>query len=327
MLTGCGTSSAIKSAQEFGSLSEQFEDNTNKLANDIYDSCIRRVRYIQMDDPVSNDARDEALKQCEELNKPASEQARDANRVMIDYMRAVGELASDNIVSFDDQFTKIEESLNNFSIPTGSGTNVSLPEGFAKTGVKIANFIFSWAAKSYREGTLREAITCTDEPVQTYTSGLKYAFQEGYINGLLQQELFRVNSYYNDYAALLRARKGTDQEFRDLQKESFDAIQPVLQKRNAALSYIEIIDATANAHADLAKLFLKHRNPPADSVCQAYFGADQTNKALSSKTQKSFNNADSALTVEELTEVKQIATDYQKEVEPLLSRMSEELNN
>ena len=62
------------------------------------------------------------------------------------------------------------------------------------------------ATDDFRKGTLKKAILCTDQPFQDYTKGLSFLFEEAYLNGILDQELFRVQSYYNFYAAILRRR-------------------------------------------------------------------------------------------------------------------------
>ncbi|MBD3886596.1 hypothetical protein IFO70_33540 [Phormidium tenue FACHB-886] len=332
ILNGCGSNSSIESAQKFGELATEFENNTNKLADDIYDSCVRRIQYIQVDTERSNQARNEALAQCETFNKAVSQQAKDANSVVTDYVTAIGKLASDDVVSFDAQFERIKTSLSNFSIPvekeTATGTeivSVTLPPTAITTGTSIANFIFGWASNQFRQGTLREAITCTDRPLNTYITGLEHAFRAGYVEGLLNQELFRVNSYYDYYAALLRTRGGSDEEFRRLQNESYNAIATVLQRRNAAVSYMAILDKTASAHAALAKLFLGNQTPPSESSCINYLNADQLDTTLFNS--QGWQVSESRFTVEELAQIRQIAATYQAEVKPLLIQMDKALED
>jgi hypothetical protein len=67
MLSSCGADPAIKSAQEFGAMSAQFRDNTNKLADDIYDSCIRRVQYYRTDINALRQQRNQAWQGCEQF--------------------------------------------------------------------------------------------------------------------------------------------------------------------------------------------------------------------------------------------------------------------
>lgn len=324
---GCGSSLSLQEAQKFGAMASRFEENTNKLADDIYNSCVRRTRYYQLDTSDGNDARNRALTDCEELNKPASDKARDANKIVVDYIKAIGGLASDEVIAFDDELDKLTESLNNFSIPiprdsqraAGEDTTRPLSSDEFNSGLSIARFIFRWATNDFREGTLREAITCTEQPFQIYTSGLEATFRQGYIEGILEQELFRVNSYYDAYAALLRAANGTDIEFRQLEGESFSAVETVLQRRNAAFSYISIIDDTAEAHSKLAKLFLDGAAPPTESSCATYFNISNSDSiSIGSEEQISRGFT---LTNEELVKVREIMIEYQEKVEPSLIQM------
>ncbi|NEP63238.1 MAG: hypothetical protein F6K31_41100 [Symploca sp. SIO2G7] len=326
IISSCGTSSTIQSAQKFGELASRFEENTNNLADDIYNSCIRKIQFFQVDTSESNEARDVALKDCNDLNKPTARQARDANKLVTDYIRAIAKLASDDVVSFDNELDKVKESLDNLSIPISSGNTLSLPSNAVDGGISIAKFLFRWATADFREGVLKEAVVCTDKPFQVYTEGLKFVFDEAYINGILDQELFRVQSYYNYYAALLRQNPdgpARDRAFRQLQTESFNAIQPVLERQDAALAYISIIGKTSNTHSELAKLFSDGEDSPDLSSCSTYFGDDSS---ISVSTQfvgqKTLN---SELTIDELITVKKIILDYQEEIEPLLIQMEESL--
>ena len=324
IIGSCGTDPVIRSAQVFGSESANFQENTNKLADDIYDSCLRRVQYFRTDIARLRKLRKQEWDKCENLNKPAALKARAANQLVVDYMESIGKLASDDIVSFDDEFNNINNALKGLSIPVNGGA-VTLPSGSVDTGTKIANFIFNWVTSAFRKGTLTEAITCTDQPLQTYTEGLQAALQEGYINGILQQELDQANNYYDDYAGILYDQNGSGSDFNNLSKESYSAIVPILQRRNAALSYISIIKKTANTHAELAKLFLDGREPPSESTCSEYFAQSKPESRAISPGEK--NNKQAELSPEQLTLVSQILISYQNEVEPLLTQMEKDLQD
>ena len=322
--SSCGTNPGIQVAQNFGALSDQFKDNANKLANDIYDSCIRRVRYIQVDTLEGNQSRDTAFNQCEELNKPTAADARNANQVIINYMEAIGRLASDEVVSFDDQFDRIETSLNQFSIPINDGNTtrfITLPQGSVSTGVQIANFIFGWVTNRIREGSLKEAITCTNKSFQAYVDGLESTFRDGYIDGILAQEQSRVVSYYNYYAALLRAQDGSDKDFRSLQQESFESIESVLNRRNAALLYLDVIGSTSNAHAEVAEVFLDGDPAPSKSYCNSTYFAQSD----SGTEEVGVLAGEDYLTIQESVRVEKIISNYQRDIAPLLAQMQEEL--
>ena len=103
-----------------------FESNTDKLADDLYSSCLRRISYFSVQEGTPT--RDAALADCQKMNKPAVGEAKSANKIVTNYAISIGKLASDDIVKFDEEFDGIKNALNNFSIPTSNGS-VSLPPG------------------------------------------------------------------------------------------------------------------------------------------------------------------------------------------------------
>lgn len=74
-------------------MSCQFREDTNKLADDIYDSCIRRVEFFRTDTSSLREARDQGWRNCDSFNKPAAVNARVAKQVFVDYMEAIGRLS------------------------------------------------------------------------------------------------------------------------------------------------------------------------------------------------------------------------------------------
>ncbi|GBF78625.1 hypothetical protein AsFPU1_0014 [Aphanothece sacrum FPU1] len=322
MISSCGTDPAIQSAQSFGLMAADFENNTDKLAEDIYNSCIRKLSYFSVASSQGTTQRDNALANCQTLNKPAVGEAKNANKIVTDYGTSIGKLAVDDIVKFDDEFNNIKNALNKFSIPSANG-NVTLPQGAVNTGTQIANLIFGWVVSQERKGTLREAIICTDKPLQTYTKGLENAFRDGYINGVLNDEEDRAKSYYDFYITQLR-QLGTSRDFMELERESSEVLQNFVKRRNAAESYIAIINKTAQAHTKLKDVFLGDSEPPSEEYCNIYLKAKESNStAINSVHQR--NSLDTPLTLKELAQVQKIALNYRKEIEPLLQKMEQEL--
>ncbi len=227
------------------------------------------------------------------------------------------------MVNFDDEFNRIKNALNSLAIPT-SGGNITLPSGAVDTGTQIANFIFSWATNQYRTGVLREAIVCTDAPFQTYSQGLKFIYDRGYINGVLLDEQIEARSYYNFYITRLRST-GTDRDFMELERESSQAEQFFVGQRNLANDYITIIDITAKAHGELKDVFANSSDAPSKEACAVYLEARESDNTTSvDSSEKPVNQP---LTLEELTQVRQIASDYQREIKPILERMEKKLND
>lgn len=326
-LSSCSSDPRIKTAQDFGSMSGKLRDNTNRLADDIYDSCLRRVQFYRTDTSALREVRDEAWKDCDRLNKPAAARTKEANKIAIDYVEAIGRLSTDEVVSFDSQLDTVGASLKALSIPIVAGSPVRLPSAAVDTGVQIASFIANWAANRYRSGKLAEAITCTNEPFQAYTKGLDRALRDGYIEGVLRQELNQAQLFFDDYTAIAKAEGGTWRDFSALSKESYNTVVPLIQRRNAALAYLTIIGKTAKAHAELSKTFLSSPEPrtPESPLCKAYF-ARATNSA---SVLKPFENLAESKNISpyQLMRVNKILIAYRNDVRPLIRRMNDSLGS
>jgi hypothetical protein len=298
VLFGCNTPDpAISSAKQFGMLSSDFSSKTDKLSNDIYDSCLRRISYFSVRQGTTQ--RDKALANCENSNKPTAARTKSATRLVTNYVTSIGSLASDNPTKFDDEFNSLKDSLNR--------------------GTQIANLIFGWVVNQRRKGSLREAIVCTDQPLQEYSTGLNAAFRKGYIDGILEDERKTAISYYDFYLAKLQ-KNGSERDFLELEKSSSQVIQQFAVRRDSAESYIAIIDKTAKMHTELKQIFSENVKPPSETACNAYFQATNSSsaKALPGK-QISYSNL--PLTVKEMAEIRKIALNYQKEIAPLLKKM------
>jgi hypothetical protein len=315
VLFGCNTPDpAISSAKQFGMLSSDFSSKTDKLSNDIYDSCLRRISYFSVRQGTTQ--RDKALANCENSNKPTAARTKSATRLVTNYVTSIGSLASGNPTKFDDEFNSLKDSLNSLSIPNSS---IVISQNTVNKGTQIANLIFGWVVNQRRKGSLREAIVCTDQPLQEYSTGLNAAFRKGYIDGILEDERKTAISYYDFYLAKLQ-KNGSERDFLELEKSSSQVIQQFAVRRDSAESYIAIIDKTAKMHTELKQIFSENVKPPSETACNAYFQATNSSsaKALPGK-QISYSNL--PLTVKEMAEIRKIALNYQKEIAPLLKKM------
>ncbi len=324
-LCSCAASPGVSSAQRFGAMSAQFRDDTNKIANDIYDSCIRRVQFFRTDTVDLRKVRDEAWQDCDRLNKPAAGRAREANQIVVDYADAIGRLASDEVVSYDKELTNVGTALKGLSIPTGSGVPISLPPSAVDSGVKIASFLARWAANRYREGKLSEAVTCTNAPLQAYTKEWGLALNEGYIQGVLQQELDQAKFFYDDYTGKAKREGGTWRDFLGLSKESYNVVLPIIERRNAALSYIAVISRTAKAHEDLTKIFLDGSKPltPESAACKSFLVlASSASDSLGPESQQLYSKE---LSPYKLMKAQKVLVSYRNDVSPLLDQMEKDL--
>jgi hypothetical protein len=315
ILLGCNAPDpAIKSAQQFGMVAADFSSKTDKLSNDIYDSCLRRTSYFTVRQGTTQ--RDKALDNCEKLNKPTAVRTKSATGLITSYITSIGSLASDNPAKFDDDFNSLKNALNGLSVPN---SGISISSNTVDKGIQIANLVFGWVVNQRRKGSLREAVVCTDQPLQEYNMGLNDAFRKGYIEGILEDERKTALSYYNFYLARLQ-KNGSERDFLELEKSSSQAIQQLVVRRDSAESYIAIIDRTTKMHMELKQVFLENTKPPSEAACNTYLKAKDSSstKALSEK-QSDYSNA--PLTVKEVARIRGIVLDYQKEIAPLLKKM------
>lgn len=301
-------------------MAHQFQVNTNRLADDIYDSCLRTAFFFSIDSAAALQARNQQIDLCESEGRRTAEKARIANQIVVDYIQSIGALAAGHQVSFNAELATVEASLANLSATSGL---LPIKPEVMGAGSMIARMVYNWAGNSYRHGALATAIACSDQPLRTYTNGLDYAYREGYINGLLETERSRVQSFYNYHASLMRARRASEQEFLNLQKDSLAAILPVLQRRTAAFAYLSIIRATADANSSMTKLFAKTGSAASMSTCAAYFLKGRSTAAAFLPSQRAAALA--SLNPEQRQKLREILLSYRHQVKPMLQAMEDSL--
>ena len=317
MLISCGDTSDLKAAEKYGLMAAEFEASTTKLADDIYNSCIRRAQYIPLQAPGNDAKQEEAIQDCNDLNRPQAANAKKANQVLINYMVAVGQLASDNTVKFNESLVNITKALNGLNIEA-----ITLNTDQVDAGVGIANFFIDWITREFRRGNLKQAILCTDDSIQSYSKGLTNVFQEGYIDGILEQESDRIRRYYEDYATVMRQRDAIDREFRALELEKFQAIDASLKRRDAAYTYLAIINKTAEFHGGLKEIFAGNEPLPTPTECEQYLAVKDESKISQSSSADNWEESEK-LTFSELQQVSKIAAQYQEEVMPLIRKLDD----
>jgi hypothetical protein len=310
----------LDAAEKYGLMSAEFQDSTSKLANDIYDSCVRKTKFYPMNFAKLRTLQIEEMKKCDSLYKPVAGKAQIANQVIVDYMTAVGQLASDNSVNFNESLANIGTALKSLAIPTKTTTPVTLNSTEVDAGINIVGFFLNLAKQDVQRDNLKEAILCTNEPVQTYSKGLTSVFQDGYIGEILKLEQDRVTGYYQDYASLIENEGGKVDDFRTLEEEYASDLDSVLEKRDAALSYIQIINITATKHGQLKAIFTKDDQPVSEeqlkATCQQYFARKEEQPTSSNSFQDSEENEQ--ISDAQMKKVRALALQYASDIEPLL---------
>ena len=317
MLISCGDTSDLKGAEKYGLMAAEFEASTTKLADDIYNSCIRRAQYISLQAPRNDTIQEQAIQDCNDLNRPQAANAKKANQVLINYMVAVGQLASDNTVKFNESLVNISNALNGLNIEA-----IKLNKEQVDVGIGIATFFIDWVTREFRRGNLKEAIVCTDDSIQTYSKGLTNVFQKGYIDGILEQESESIRRYYEDYATVMRQRDAIDREFRALEQEKFQAINASLKRRDAAYAYLAIINKTAEVHGGLKEIFAGNEALPTPAECEQYLAVKDENNTSQSSSVDNWEEKEK-LTPSELQQVSKISAQYKEEVMPLIRQLDD----
>lgn len=291
ILSSCGaTSSDIKAAQKLAQLQDQAKTIFPSIANDVEASCTRTAELALLSPPTPSQPqidkdRQEARKVCQGNPAAATKALNDANRIILDYLEALGKLAADDLTNFDKQLDGISSSLQNLP---GLGTEEK--KEAVDAGTAIAKFLFKAATDAYRREQLRLAVTTVDAPLQTLVTALNKAVIQHYINGVLNNEQIAVDNYYRSYLErVLRAPRGEsvsaqvetetnkDSEWRAANKE-------ISEKKDLAIEYLELLQKIADDHHTLYKMYVKGEEPSPVQVKQMI---DKYSKQLKSLTEKS----------------------------------------
>ncbi|MBW4570124.1 MAG: hypothetical protein KME31_19465 [Tolypothrix carrinoi HA7290-LM1] len=310
------------------------------MAEDIYNSCITKTKYISFlvvpDSAGSFTQREEQEKICETSSKPTSKNVARANAILTEYIDALVYLAngknlSGQTISFDENFTKLGNSLKSLSIPGAAGTQsrAIFNESEVNAGISIAKFLTNVFTKEFRRDKLKQAILCTDKDIQTYikgsstseqpTGGLIALTQQGYINLTLEIEEEKIRGYFTDYIAVLGSNPNSRiLDFRQLEEKYNEAMDNLRKRRDNAETYIEVLSKVAEMHAKLKTEF-EGKNNLNDAQLQNYckdFFQPKTEKVASKDKSVKYD-------AEELRKVTNIVSEYTKVLKPLIQKLDE----
>lgn len=283
-LGSCGADFA--SVKKFGDTRETVKKYSDEFAEDIYQSCLRRARFVNLVPPNGIDTQKKILESCETVAKLDSKKFKKAVSVLIDYMAALSYIAGGEGLSLDDSIDNLESTIKTLSI-NGKSLDANAVDG----GSKILKVLFALLTKKMREDALQKAIVCTNEPIHQYitgnsvpetdkdgiaqykpaTGGLIFLVEEGYINGTLRIEEEAIYTYYQPYFTFLNE---LGNERNAIDKNSYygqiinrikvgetltldynKAIDKVSEQRKAAITFSEFLLTTVKTHNKLRKEF------------------------------------------------------------------------
>lgn len=353
MVASCETN--FENIEKFGSRSALVREKSASMAEDVYQSCLRKAKYTIPDNENNRDSFVRSLRilerqdpnlQAEEDKcqqdpyQKAVEEIEDANSVLIEYMIALGKLASDDAVSFEQNLAKLEVSLQNLNTTLASVTAISsdttsmFQEEEINAGLAIARFVFNQLVTKFRQDNLQEAIVCTNQSIQDYIPGLISITRDFYIDGILRSEELENYQYHSNFVQYtvpdgksvnvstqgqkfenLSTQEQTNQilALYIFKQEYLTAVNTIEEKKVAANAYVKILEETAEAHQ---KLFEELNEPAIDEKeievsCQEYFA--EIKNDVSPQT--------STLTLQQLKKVDRIVMEYTNEIEPHIKKL------
>jgi predicted DNA-binding protein YlxM (UPF0122 family) len=301
LLGSCGAN--FQSVENFSKSRERVQQASNDIAEDIYQSCLRRTRYVKLVPDNGISTRNARRESCETTERPDSKNFKKAVSVLIDYMDALGAIASGKGLSLDNSIDNLGQSIKDLSI-SGKKLDANAVDG----GSQILKVLFDLVTKKIREEALQKAIVCTNEPIHKYvtgnsvpaidkngvdlyqpaTGGFIFLVEDSYLSegGTLTIEKNAINTYYEpDFAALNKL--GTDREINQsnyqqvvdritvgesLTADYNKAMEIVAEKEQAARAYNQILFSTVRTHNQLRKEFEEGLKPQ-DIVQRCQFDA------------------------------------------------------
>ncbi|WP_392479315.1 hypothetical protein [Nostoc sp. C110] len=318
----------LSAAKSFGDLSQSLAIANETISADIYASCARSATWEALGTQQSRINSKERLDKCDEIYLPNSQNTEIAGSVLVNYVAAVGNLATENDNGFTPQLNKISDGLGKLDIDENART----------AGVKIADFITNILVKDFRRDNLKITIVCTDQDIQKYSASLSDFIESSYVKALLNEEITQIHENYGFYISevnkrLLKLSNPEDdlQDFNALQTqqtlleaEERAEITKVIERKKQGSAYVSAIRSTAEFHRKLKRIFNKDREELSSDQIQ------KCNKYRSKKESLSFQNTEKEydvwnqeITTSELKKAKKVTKEYIDKVTPLFNEIQD----
>lgn len=219
----------LKAINDFAKISAESAEYTS-LVDHYLDSPIRQKRYQPQDRHLQLDTMaQERLAQRPELLV--------RHEVIEEYMKALENLASDEIVDQSQELSSLTDSLQN-----QTGTSPTETEAFGK----MANVITNAISDKWRKRQIHELIERSNGPLQTIVKSLQQVLSNGFA-GDNQNEQLAIQSYYRTKIA-----QSTDPAGIAALMEWKEYREGKLAVHNRALqSYVAVLDEISNGHQKL----------------------------------------------------------------------------
>jgi hypothetical protein len=235
LLTGCTPPNAVR---QFTAVARDAAAAFPPLVKDLSESCIRRQLAERPVDEIA-DVGDQARAECKNLSDLEPRLTGTVN-VLVNYLNALNQLASDDIVTYDKQVDAFSSSLQ--SAGAFQETQVKAVGGLAK-------FLANAAASGYQRKKIIETLKGADADVSAVCDGLGRIVGEDYVR-VLQNEQNALRSRYRDaIQADPTKSSSTALILQDYWRRDLSTLD---QKRSAARDLKEILGKIRDGHKALA---------------------------------------------------------------------------
>jgi hypothetical protein len=227
-----------EAVRQFTAVATRASQQFPPLARDLRASCIRKQLA---DRPVNEiaDASDEAIRSCTEFSdlEPNLLGALD---VLINYLNALNQLASDEAVSYDKQ-------IDNLAAKVQAAGKLGDRQVTAIKG--LAKFLFDAAASRYQRKQLGAAIKAADADVATLTSALSTIMGDDYFRVLAVEEQSVIERFRQTMQVDKNRNPTTQLLLQDRWRENLEVLN---KKRRAARDFQQILLKIRDGHRQLA---------------------------------------------------------------------------
>lgn len=256
-----------KFTENAAAVSEKFPE----LSGDIYGSCVRRYRYVFIElvnfrpdlmQKIDNLSEVENLDgyptvgiprdssglsiiqhelKCREFKK-SHKAAMLINKALVDYLKTLGELAANDLTSYDKSLDQLGTSVTSIGV---------FEEKHINAGKGLAGFILNAATEFWRRKKLKSAIEQRDKDVSTVSVVLKKYIAEEYVR-MLNIEKEQMDGFYTELIRNYQAQPNVNQLTVLMFKNEWDAKTTQLKdKIEAAQAYGKIMENVIAGHHKL----------------------------------------------------------------------------
>ena len=237
-LSGCAPLSEIR---DFAALSKRAAESFPPMMRDVKESYLRQRELSHLQQGSSlQEAGKQAQADCEksELCRVVPDLI-GAGQVLENYMKVMGQLAADDLTSFDQSIKGFADQLQ---------TSAKIKDKERDAVRSLATFLFNAVASGYRQKRLAETLTKHDDDIRVLTEALLQITGD-YVTQLGNEEL-AMRGYYEGAVG----RRQEDAVLKVLVYEIYGRDRQALEKkRQAARSYQEFLRTLQKAHHELSQ--------------------------------------------------------------------------